>query len=259
MIANKEKTESKVDPMEDNDPSATGKIPTILRVDDLSFSYGRVPVLRGINLEMLKGGVTCLMGRNGVGKTTLIKNIMGLLAPKRGEIHLKDKNVTDWKAYHRARYGISLVPQGRFIFPTITVEENLKIGLEGRPKRDRQISEEIYELFPVLWEMRNRKGGDLSGGQQQQLAIGRALAGNPEVLLLDEPTEGIQPNIIQRIGEVITKLALEKKIAILLVEQYVDFVKEFGHYAYIMDRGRIVDETPAPGIDEEHIKNFLSV
>src|SRR5580765_3020444 len=193
----------------------------MLAIKDLTFSYGMAQALRGVNMTMPHGKVTCVMGRNGVGKTTLMKNVMGLLRHSGGVITLGDRDVSDLPANRRSREGIALVPQGRQIFPKLTIAENLRIGLEARSDRKRSIPEEVLDLFPILKTMSKRMGGDLSGGQQQQLAISRALVGNPKVLLLDEPTEGIQPNIIQQIGAVLRKL-VERGITIVLVEQYLD-------------------------------------
>jgi urea transport system ATP-binding protein len=231
----------------------------MLAIDKLSFSYGMVQALRNITLSASPGRVTCVMGRNGVGKTTLMKTIMGLLRPNAGSVMLDDLNVTKLAANRRARSGIALVPQGRQIFPKLTVEENLRIGLQARTDRVRTIPSELYDLFPVLKQMGKRMGGDLSGGQQQQLAIARALCGNPKVLLLDEPTEGIQPNIIQQIGVVLRKLVSERNMTVLLVEQYLDFVREFGEHFYILNRGAVVAEGPTSDLREELVSRHLSV
>ena len=231
----------------------------MLTVNELIFSYGTIRTLRGISMEMAAGQMTCVMGRNGVGKTTLIRNIMGILQPDAGSIHISDTNLTRLAPHQRARHGLALVPQGRQIFPRLTVEENLKVGLQARSDGIRKIPEEIYDLFPVLKEMGRRMGGDLSGGQQQQLAIGRALAGDPGVLLLDEPTEGIQPNIIQQIGRVLRKLVDERQMTVVLVEQYVDFVREFGQKFYIMDRGQVVADGETEELTSELVHKHLSV
>ena len=231
----------------------------MLAIDKLSFSYGMVQALRNITLSASPGRVTCVMGRNGVGKTTLMKTIMGLLKPTAGAVILDDLNVTRFAANRRARSGIALVPQGRQIFPKLTVEENLRIGLQARTDRVRSIPAELYDLFPVLKQMGRRMGGDLSGGQQQQLAIARALCGNPKVLLLDEPTEGIQPNIIQQIGHVLRKLVTERNMTVVLVEQYLDFVREFGEQFYILNRGAVVAEGPTSDLREELVSRHLSV
>ncbi len=231
----------------------------MLSIQHVSFSYGMVQALRGIDMDVVQGSVTCVMGRNGVGKTTLMKNIMGLLRPSAGEIVLKDHDVTRLPANLRAKAGIALVPQGRQIFPKLTVEENLRVGLQARTDRVRSIPEELYELFPVLKSMSRRMGGDLSGGQQQQLAIARALAGNPKVLLLDEPTEGIQPNIIQQIGMVLRKLVETRGMTVVLVEQYLDFVREFGSYFYIMNRGAVVAKGNTADLSSGLVDEHLSV
>lgn len=230
-----------------------------LVVDKLSVSYGAVAALRQVSLRMNEGKVTCVMGRNGVGKTTLIKAIMGVLKSSGGQVWLGEAEVSHLPANKRARRGIAWVAQGRMIFPRLTVEENLRVGLQARTDGRKTIPEEIYDLFPVLKQMAHRMGGDLSGGQQQQLAIGRALVGEPKVLLLDEPTEGIQPNIIQQIGHVLRKLVEERNMTIVLVEQYLDFVREFGHAFYVMNRGRVVAEGQTSELSEEVVNTHLSV
>ena len=242
----------------------------MLNIRDIQFAYGSVQVLHDVSLEVPKGSVVCLMGRNGVGKTTLIRNIVGLEKPSRGTITFAGINVANQPAHARIRGGMALVPQGRMIFPKLTVTENLRVSLAGRSDgpinwiTGRQVSPkavpgEIFELFPMLKEMGQRRGGDLSGGQQQQLAIGRALVGEPRLLLLDEPTEGIQPNIIQEIGRVLKYLTTEKDMTILLVEQYVDFIKEFGDHYYIMNRGRVVANGDTPQLSESIVRQHLSV
>lgn len=230
----------------------------MLAIKDLTFSYGMVQALRGVNMNMPAGEVTCVMGRNGVGKTTLMKNVMGLLRHSGGKVTLAERDVSDLPPNRRAKSGIALVPQGRQIFPKLTISENLRIGLQARTDGSRVVPDEIYDLFPVLKTMAKRMGGDLSGGQQQQLAIARALVGGPKVLLLDEPTEGIQPNIIQQIGVVLRKL-VEGGMTIVLVEQYLDFVREFGHGFYIMNRGRVVAQGMAARLDPDLVHQHLSV
>ncbi len=231
----------------------------LLSINNLDFAYGEAQILYGITLDVDLGKVTCLMGRNGVGKTTLLRNIMGTLKANAGRMLFAGKDILKMQPHERAKLGISLVPQGRDIFPKLTVEENLRIGLEARTDGIKTIPAEIFELFPVLHEMRKRMGGDLSGGQQQQLAIGRALAGNPGLLLLDEPTEGIQPSIIKQIGAVLRKLSERGDIAIVLVEQYLDFVKEFGDSFHIMNRGRIVYSGQIDALSDKVVKEHLSV
>jgi urea transport system ATP-binding protein len=230
----------------------------MLAIQNLSFSYGMVQALAGVNMTMPKGQVTCVMGRNGVGKTTLMKNIMGLLKHSHGSITLGESDVSPLPANRRARAGIALVPQGRQIFPKLSITENLRIGLQARTDGRKTIPDEVFELFPILTTMSRRMGGDLSGGQQQQLALARALVGDPKVLLLDEPTEGIQPNIIQQIGAVLRKL-VERGMTIVLVEQYLDFVREFGHGFYIMNRGRVVAEGNASQLHADLVDQHLSV
>jgi len=231
----------------------------LLATRNLSFAYGMVQALRDITVTMPSARVTCVMGRNGVGKTTLMKTMMGLLKQNSGAVVLGEIDVSRLPANRRARAGLALVPQGRQIFAKLTVEENLRIGLEARTDRRRSIPPEVYDLFPVLKTMSRRMGGDLSGGQQQQLAIARALVGEPKVLLLDEPTEGIQPNIIQQIGQVLRKLVSERDMTIVLVEQYLDFVREFGQYFYIMDRGRVVAEGETAQLTPDIVNQHLSV
>tara|TARA_B100000809_G_scaffold118142_1_gene116480 strand:+ start:2159 stop:2854 length:696 start_codon:yes stop_codon:yes gene_type:complete len=231
----------------------------MLTINQLAFSYGSIRTLRGIDMEMKPGRITCVIGRNGVGKTTLLKNIMGVLKPTAGTLTLAGQDITSMRANRRAHAGLGMVPQGRQIFPRLTVEENLLVGLEAAPRPTRRIPGEVLEMFPVLGEMLKRMGGDLSGGQQQQLAIARALVGSPQVLLLDEPTEGIQPNIIQHIGEVLSELANVQGVTIVLVEQYLDFVREFGHDFYIMNRGRVVAEGETANLTDELVSEYLSV
>ena len=231
----------------------------MLSIEDLSFSYGSVQTLRNVNMNMQPSRVTCVIGRNGAGKTTLMKNIMGLLKSSGGTVRMGDKDLTPLPANRRARTGLALAPQGRQIFSKLTVEENLRVGLQARRDRVWRIPDEVFDLFPVLKEMSGRKGGDLSGGQQQQLAIGRALVGNPQVLLLDEPTEGIQPNIIRQIGDVLRRLVDQRNMTIVLVEQYLDFVREFGHDFYVMDRGQVVASGEMRKLSEELVNSHLTV
>ena len=229
----------------------------LLEVRDLEFSYGEVQVLRGLDLNVEAGTIVCVMGRNGVGKTTLLRNVMGLETLTKGSISLGGKDFTRRPANERAVAGIGYVPQGRQIFPRLTVEENLKVGLEAADKTF--VPNEVYTIFPILWEMRRRRGGDLSGGQQQQLAISRALVTNPSILVLDEPTEGIQPNVITEIGKVIRRLVEERNLAVLLVEQYVDFVREFADSFYVMNRGSFVAAGPTAELDDSLVRRHLSV
>ena len=231
----------------------------MLSCSNIHFAYGSVQVLHDVSIEVPKAKVVCVMGRNGVGKTTLMRNIVGLEKASKGRVTLDGRNISKQPARKRAQSGLALVPQGRMIFPRLSVRENLEVGLSARTDGRRKIPEEIYELFPVLHEMGERQGGNLSGGQQQQLAIGRALVGEPRVLLLDEPTEGIQPNVIQAIGQVLRRLVSEKEMTVVLVEQYVDFIKEFGDHYYIMNRGRVVTNGDTPQLSESIVRQHLSV
>ncbi|MFP6900064.1 MAG: urea ABC transporter ATP-binding subunit UrtE [Opitutales bacterium] len=232
----------------------------LLEVKDLEFSYGEVQVLRGLDLVVEAGKIVCVMGRNGVGKTTLLRNVVGLETPNRGTISIGGVEFTSRPANERAGAGIGYVPQGRQIFPRLTVEENLRVGLEAAAVKGRAVvPDEVYVVFPILWEMRRRRGGDLSGGQQQQLSISRALVTNPSILVLDEPTEGIQPNVITEIGKVIRKLVEERNIAVLLVEQYVDFVREVADSFHVMNRGRFVAEGSTDELNDSLVRRHLGV
>jgi len=231
---------------------------TGLRIDGLVTAYGAVEVLHGVSLEAPAGKITCVMGRNGVGKTTLLRTVMGQIRATSGSVHLADQDLSRAPAHVRARAGIALVPQGREIFPKLTVRENLEIGFSARGSIDQSAVEAGMTMFPILRDFAKRNGGDLSGGQQQQLAIARALVGKPSVLLLDEPTEGIQPNIIEEIGRVLQRLAGEG-MAIVLVEQYLEFVKEIGHRFAIMDRGQIVAQGETSGLTTDVVGKWLSV
>ena len=231
----------------------------MLTVSNLSFSYGEVQVLRGVDIYVPAETIVSMMGRNGVGKTTLLNNIVGLLKPSSGSIKIEGRELVGVATHRRIRAGLAYVPQGRMIFPKLTVEENLRVGLSARADKKTQIPDEIYELFPILKEMGSRMGGDLSGGQQQQLSIGRALVTDPKVLILDEPTEGIQPNIIQQIGAVLRQLVENRKLTILIVEQYLDFVREFCQQFYIMNRGEIVAHGETDALNQNMIREYLSV
>lgn len=234
-------------------------MPEMLEITGLNQFYGESHTLWDIDLALPQGGCLCLMGRNGVGKTTLLKVIMGLLAASSGGIRFDGEDLINRSADLRARLGIGYVPQGREIFPLLTVEENLRIGLGARRDRRREIPDEIFELFPVLKQMLRRRGGDLSGGQQQQLAIGRALVLEPRLLILDEPTEGIQPNIVQEIGEIIMRLNKERGLAILLVEQKLPFARRVAQQFCLMDRGRMVARGGIAELSEGLIDRYLKV
>ncbi len=231
----------------------------MLRVKRLNHYYGESHTLWDLDLTVPDGQCTCLMGRNGVGKTTLLQCVMGLLPIRSGDILFDGDDLGRQIAERRAPLGIGYVPQGRQIFPMLTVEENLRIGLPVRKDKSRQIPDFIFELFPVLKQMLGRKGGDLSGGQQQQLAIGRALVVDPKLLILDEPTEGIQPNIVQEIGDIILRLNREIGLTVLLVEQKLPFARKVADRFCILDRGRHVAAGEMGQLDDELIRQYLTV
>lgn len=231
----------------------------MLTVRDADLYYGASQALKGVSLSARKGEVTCVLGRNGVGKTSLIRGLVGHVPLRRGKVEWEGADITGLTAADRARAGLALVPQGREIFPLLTVEENLRTGLGMLPRAERRVPEDIFELFPVLRDMLRRRGGDLSGGQQQQLAIGRALATRPRLLVLDEPTEGIQPSIIKQIGNAISQLAARGDIAILLVEQFFDFARELADRFVVMDRGEVVMQGRPEELDEDELQRRLSV
>ncbi|WP_119306600.1 urea ABC transporter ATP-binding subunit UrtE [Cohaesibacter haloalkalitolerans] len=242
-----------------NSSSRQESKPLALSVEGIDLHYGAAQALRNISLDVESARITCVLGRNGVGKTSMLRAIVGQHPVSKGRIILGGADVTKAPPYARAGRGIAYVPQGREIFPQLTVRENLEVGFARLPRKQRFVEEEIFELFPILKDMLSRRGGDLSGGQQQQLAIGRALVTRPDILVLDEPTEGIQPSIIKDIGRAITYLKEEKGMAILLVEQYLDFCRELADVVHIMDRGEIVHSGPAEDLDKEHVRNHLTV
>jgi len=232
----------------------------VLKVSELNQYYGGSHILRGLSFEARPGEVTCLLGRNGVGKTTLLKCLMGLIPAKSGTISWQDKTINNRKPHQRVQAGIAYVPQGREIFPRLTVEENLLMGLARfSGAQAAKVPEEIWQLFPVLLEMRQRRGGDLSGGQQQQLAIGRALACKPQLLILDEPTEGIQPSVIKEIGAVIAGLAKRGDMAILLVEQFYDFAAELADSYLVMSRGEIVQRGRGEDMEADGVRGLVAI
>ena len=231
----------------------------MLTVNNLSFAYGEAQTLNGVNLAINRGEMVSVIGRNGVGKTTLVRNILGLERASEGTISLDGEDLSFRPAHYRANKGMGYVPQGRMIFPKLSVEENLRVALAASNKKKQGIPDRIYEYFPVLKEMAGRMGGDLSGGQQQQLAIGRALVTQPKLLVLDEPTEGIQPNIITQIGEVLHRLIEEEGITVLIIEQYLDFVRKYCNRFYVMNRGQAVAEGTTDNLSEEIVKEYLSV
>ena len=230
----------------------------MLTVDGIDLYYGASQILRGVSLSAKLGEVTCVLGRNGVGKTSLMRAIYGLQPIRKGRINWDGKTL-DGPPHRRARSGLALVPQGREIFARLTVLENLQTGLVALPRGERTIPEEIYQMFPVLKQMLHRRGGDLSGGQQQQLAIARALLTKPHCLILDEPTEGIQPSIIKDIGRVIKQLAQRGDMAIVLVEQYLDFAKDVADAFAVMERGEIVLSGRKADMDGEAIHRYIAV
>jgi urea transport system ATP-binding protein len=231
----------------------------MLTVSNLEVASGAVTAVNGVSITAEAGKVTCIMGRNGVGKTTLLRSVMGQFPARAGSVTLSGADVTRLPAHKRAKLGIALVPQGREIFPRLTVRDNLEVAFAARGKREPAAIDEVMGMFPILKQFAKRMGGDLSGGQQQQLAIARALVGNPKVLLLDEPTEGIQPNIIDEIGVVLRKLATERNLAVVLVEQYVAFVREVGHTFYALDRGKVVASGATGQLTDEVVSRHLSV
>lgn len=231
----------------------------MLNVDNVSLSYGAAQVLRDLSLTVPKGSITGVLGRNGVGKSSLLRAIVGLHPVSRGEISLNGKSFGRMPPYERIFQGIAYVPQGREIFPLLTVKENLEVGFAANRRRDQTVPPEVFDLFPVLRDMLHRRGGDLSGGQQQQLAIGRALVTRPEVLILDEPTEGIQPSVIKDIGRAIRYLRDTVGLSILLVEQYLDFVGELADNVHIMERGEIVFSGNAGDLSEDSVRRHLVV
>jgi urea transport system ATP-binding protein len=234
---------------------------TLLEIRGLNTYYGESHILRDVDLTVSLGEMVCLIGRNGVGKTTLLKSLIGLLRPRSGEISLEGVQLDRQPPHQRALSGVGYVPQGREIIPHLTVKENLLLGMEALPGglgRHKHIDPVVFELFPILHEFLPRQGGDLSGGQQQQLAIARALLGKPKLLLLDEPTEGIQPNIVQDIERAVRRIIAETGIGVLLVEQHLHFVRQADRY-YAMQRGGIVASGPTSDLSQDVVDQFLSV
>jgi urea transport system ATP-binding protein len=229
----------------------------MLHVKNLHVAYGQSEALHGIAFSANQNETVAIMGRNGMGKTTLFKSLMGVLPARSGSIELDGRELTKDESFQRVRKGLAYVPQGRMIFPTLTVEENIQTGLENAASR--RIPDEIYALFPVLFDMRSRKGGNLSGGQQQQLAIARALVTNPKVLLLDEPTEGIQPSIIKDIARALNEIRQRREITIVVSEQVLSFAMDVADRLFVIEGGRLVHESPRASTDVQRIKQFLSV
>jgi urea transport system ATP-binding protein len=232
---------------------------TMLSVENLSLHYGAAQALRGISVEAALGEVTCVLGRNGVGKTSLLRAIVGHRSISGGSIRFDGQDIAGLRPFERATRGIAYVPQGREIFPLLTVRENLETGFAPLKRGTRRIPDEVFELFPVLQSMLGRRGGDLSGGQQQQLAIGRALVMRPRLLVLDEPTEGIQPSIIKDVARAIRYLRDRKDMAILLVEQYFDFARELADHFAVMERGEIVQKGSRSALDGNDVRQRLAI
>ncbi len=231
----------------------------MLQAEALNLYYGASHALRDVSISAEPGRITCVLGRNGVGKTSLMRALVGLQPVRSGRITWEGQDITRLKPHERARRGIAMVPQGREIFPRLTVQENLETGLAPLARGERRIDDEIYALFPILHDMRHRRGGDLSGGQQQQLAIGRALVTRPRLLLLDEPTEGIQPSIIKDIGRVIQQLAARGTMAIVLVEQYFDFARALADRFVLLQRGEVMVSGGPEAMDGDDVRGYLTV
>ena len=229
----------------------------MLNVNKLRAAYGESEVLHGLDLDVPAGEIVAIMGRNGMGKTTLMKTLMGIVGEKSGDISVDSTDVTGLKSHQRVAKGIAYVPQGRMIFSAMTVQENVETGLTVTGQN--RVPDDIYELFPVLLEMKSRRGGNLSGGQQQQLAIARALASNPKVLLLDEPTEGIQPSIIREMARTLRKIRDQKGLTIVVSEQVLSFALDVADRVMVIENGTFVHDSPRDGIDESQVSKFLSV
>ncbi len=231
----------------------------MLTVENVDLFYGAAQALKGVSMQAETGKVTCVMGRNGVGKTSLMRAVVGQQPVTRGSVKWDDNDISRMPVFERARNGIAFVPQGREIFPLLTVEENLETGYACLPRGQRRVPDEVFDLFPVLKDMLRRRGGDLSGGQQQQLAIGRALVTRPKLLILDEPTEGIQPSIIQDIGRAISYLRDTGDMAIVLVEQYFEFARDLADRFTVMDRGEVVLAGDKADMNETDVRRHLTV
>ena len=229
----------------------------MLAIDNLHVSYGQSEVIHGVTLDVAPGEIVAIMGRNGMGKTTLMKSLMGIVPSRSGTISIDGKEIETQESFSRVKSGLSYVPQGRMIFSTMTVQENIETGLTVTG--ENQVPGDLYELFPVLLEMKSRRGGNLSGGQQQQLAIARALASRPKVLLLDEPTEGIQPSIIKEMARTLRRIRDAKGLSIVVSEQVLSFALDIADRVLVIENGEFVHESPRAGIDEAKVSSFLSV
>lgn len=229
----------------------------MLKIKGMDSYYGESRVIEGLDLNVEKGKITCLIGRNGVGKTTTLKSIMGIVKTPAGSISLDGQEIIRMKTYDRAKLGIGYVPQGRDIFGQMTVQENLELGLQAAGGKGK-VPDYIYDLFPILPEFAKRKGGDLSGGQQQQLAIARALVAEPKILILDEPTEGIQPSVIEDIGDVLRRINKMRGLTILIVEQYLDFVLGISDYLYVMEHGEIIMQGETGKLDAVQVQKVMT-
>ncbi|WP_036485357.1 urea ABC transporter ATP-binding subunit UrtE [Myxosarcina sp. GI1] len=232
---------------------------SLLELKNVTAGYGQTPVLFDVNMIVNKGDMVCLLGRNGVGKTTLLRSIIGLNKLTQGSLFFKDKNIAKEPTYKRARYGIAYIPQGREIIPYLSVLDNLKLGFSASGKSSKRIPSEIFEFFPMLKEHLKRQGGLLSGGQQQQLAIARGLMCNPQVMLLDEPTEGIQPSIVQEIEETLLRINREKGITVIVVEQKIDFARQLAQKFFIMDKGAIMARGDTSELTDSLVHKYLTV
>lgn len=231
----------------------------LLELSDVNVSYGQTPVLFGVNMTINKGDIACLLGRNGVGKTTLLRSVIGLNKVLSGNIVFDADEITKIPTYKRARYGIAYIPQGREIIPYLSVLDNLKLGMSAGQKKYRKIPDEIFEFFPMLKQHLSRQGGLLSGGQQQQLAIARGLMSNPKMMLLDEPTEGIQPSIVQEIEDTLKRINREKGITLIVVEQKVDFAKQLAQKFFIMEKGAVVASGATDDLTDDLVHQYLAI
>ena len=231
----------------------------LLELTDVTVSYGQTPVLFGVNMAIAQGDIACLLGRNGVGKTTLLRSVIGLNKALSGSIIFDADDITKVPTFKRARYGISYIPQGREIIPYLSVLDNLKLGMSAGKKKFRKIPDEIFEFFPMLKQHLSRQGGLLSGGQQQQLAIARGLMSSPKIMLLDEPTEGIQPSIVQEIEETLKRINREKGITLIVVEQKVDFARQLAQKFFIMEKGMVVANGATSDLSDDLVHKYLAI